>query len=251
MGRLIVALIAEDEECELVCALERAGAAAVARDAGDVAGVGPLGVDVGTELCASPEVLIDFSLPGPCLERLDECARHGVAAVVGTTGFDAGEKEQLENFGGQIPLLVAPNMSVGVNLMFRLAAQVAAMLGDNYDIEIIESHHRHKKDAPSGTAVKIADTICKAMHRNPEDVLDYGREGIVGERPRARIGVHAVRGGDIVGEHTVIYAGEGERLELTHRAGSRNVFAAGAINAAKFIRDRQPGLYGMQDLLGS
>ncbi len=249
MGRRIIARITEDEECELVCALECAGSAALSKDAGEVAGAGTTGVDIATGLSAAPDVLIDFSMPGPCLQRLEECAERRIAAVVGTTGFDAAEKERIRQLGGRIALLASPNMGLGVNLMFKLAPQIASLLGSGYDMEIVESHHKHKKDAPSGTALGIAESICQALGLDPEAALIYGRKGIAGERPEAQIGVHAVRGGDIVGEHTVIYAGDGERLELTHRASSRDTFAAGAIKAAKFIKGKKPGLYDMQDVL--
>ncbi len=249
MGRRIIALIAEDEECELVCALEADGCAALSRDAGEAAGVAALEVIIGARLSGSPDVLIDFSRPDACLKRLEECAERRIAAVVGTTGFDEAGRKRLGELSGRMALLVAPNMSLGVNLMFQLAPQIASRLGAGYDIEIVESHHKHKKDAPSGTALRIAEAICDALRLKPEDALMHGREGITGERPQGQIGVHAVRGGDVVGEHTVIYAGDGERLELIHRASSRDVFAAGAVKAAKFIKGKNPGLYDMQDML--
>ncbi len=249
MGRRIVALIAGDDECELTCALESEESGYIGRDAGEAAGIGATGVIIRADFCGRADVLIDFTRPDSSLKRLPDCVAGGVGAVVGTTGFSEEERRTLEGFGDRIPLLFAPNMSVGVNLMFRLAAQIASILGESYDIEIVESHHKRKKDAPSGTAMKIAESICEARGVDPEDVLKHGRDGITGPRPAGQIGMHAVRAGDIVGEHTVVFAGEGERMELTHRAGNRDVFAAGAINAAKFLKGRGPGLYGMKDMV--
>ncbi len=249
MGRLIAALVVNDDKCELAGALESPKSEHNGTDAGELAGVGATGIIIGPNLVTDADVLIDFTLPEACLKRLEECADAGMGAVVGTTGFSPEEKKALEGYGERMPLMVAPNMSVGVNLMFRLAKMMTSMLGEGYDIEIVESHHNRKKDAPSGTAKKIAESICEARGWDPQEVLAHGREGITGSRPEQELGMHAVRGGDIVGEHTVIFAGKGERMEITHRAGSRNVFASGAVNAAKFIRTQRTGLYGIQDML--
>lgn len=250
MGRRIIGLLAEQADCTLVCAVEKPGHPDVGKDAGLVAGTRQLGVSISERVCGAPDVLLDFSGPDACLARAKECAALGTAVLVGTTGLSSGQVQQLErDVAPKVPVLIAPNMSVGVNLLFELIGPVARALGEEYDVEIIETHHRRKKDAPSGTALKLAQTICQALGWDPDQALTYGREGAVGERPRKQLAVHAVRGGDVVGEHTVIFAGEGERIELTHRAGSRDVFARGAIRAARFLAGRPPGLYSMKDVL--
>lgn len=250
MGRRIVALLAGTQDCRLVCALERPDHPALGQDAGLLAGVGALGVSLTAELGAEPDVLLDFSAPDSAMARVRECAAAGTAVVVGTTGLsDEQMRELKEEIAPRVPLLVAPNMSIGVNLLFRLAGEVARALGGGYDIEIVEAHHRRKKDAPSGTARELARRVCAALGRDPEVVLRFGREGLCGPRSADEIGVHAIRGGDVVGDHTVIFAAEGERLELVHKAGSRDVFARGAIRAAMFLAGREPGLYSMQDVL--
>jgi 4-hydroxy-tetrahydrodipicolinate reductase len=169
--------------------------------------------------------------------------------LIGTTGLDEGQRGQIEGLADRVPVLIASNMSLGVNLMFRLAAEAATALSEGYDIEIIEAHHHRKKDAPSGTALTLAERICEALGRQPADALCYGRQGAVGARPQGEIGIHAVRAGDLVGEHTVILAGEGERLEITHRATSRDIFARGAIDAAAFLASRKAGSYSMRDVV--
>jgi len=184
------------------------------------------------------------------LARAVECAELGTAVVVGTTGFSDEQRRTFEReVASKVPVLIAPNMSVGMNLLFELVAEVAGVLGEEYDIEIVEMHHRRKKDAPSGTALKLAERICERMSWHAGEVLLGGRHGMVGERPRRQLAVHAVRGGDVVGDHMVIFAGQGERIELIHRATSRDVFARGALRAARFLVGRPPGLYGMKDVL--
>jgi len=252
MGKRIVALLADQQDCRLVCALERAGHPDMGKDAGQVAGTQPAGVPLTGALAGAvekPDVLLDFSTPESTLARADECAAAGVAIVIGTTGLGARDLEHLRSKAAAVPVLVAPNMSVGVNLLTSLVGRVAAALGTDYDIEIVEMHHRRKKDAPSGTALKLAEEICTAMGWRPCETLIFGRQGMVGERPRGRIAVHAVRGGDVVGDHTVIYAGDGERIEITHRATSRDVFALGAIRAGRFLAGRRAGLYTMAQVL--
>jgi len=252
MGRRIIALIAQEPQCTLVCALERADHPELGKDAGIAAGVSPLDVAIGTEIAGAPQVLLDFSSPDAALARARECARLGVAVVLGSTGLSQAQLEEIElNVAREVPVLTAANMSLGINLLLRLVAEVAAALGTSYDVEIIECHHRLKKDAPSGTALKLAESVCQAMSWDPEQALLYGREGMVGERPRQQVAVHAVRGGDVVGDHTVVFAGEGERIELVHRASNRDVFARGALRAARFLPGRAPGLYGMADVLFS
>ena len=250
MGRRLISLLAEQSDCGLACALERPGHPDLGKDAGLVAGMCELGVPITEQVCGEPDVLLDFSAPEASVDHATECAALGTAVVLGTTGFSPEQMQKLErDVGARIPLLIAPNMSVGINLLIELVGQVARALGEQYDVEIVETHHRRKKDAPSGTALQLARTICEALDWDPEQVLNYGRQGVVGERPRRQLAVHAVRGGDVTGDHTIIFAGEGERIELTHRASSRDVFAQGAIRAARFLVGRPPGLYGMRDVL--
>ncbi|MFP4176644.1 MAG: 4-hydroxy-tetrahydrodipicolinate reductase [Planctomycetota bacterium] len=250
MGQRIVAMVVADERCELVSAIESAENPHLGEDAGEVAGVSATGVTIDTGSGGESDVLIDFSAPDACMKRAEECVKSDTALVVGTTGFAEAQEERLvSEIADSIPVLVAPNMGLGVNLLFRLAGEVASALGTDYDVEIVEAHHRRKKDAPSGTAGKLAENVCEALDLDFRDTVINGRDGFTGERSSAEIGVHAVRGGSIVGEHTVIYAGEGERIELTHRAESRDVFAQGAVRAALFLHDKAPGLYDMGDVL--
>jgi len=250
MGRRLVSLLVETEGCELVSAIEAEGHSALGADAGTVAGVGPLGVPITTQIQGTPDVLLDFSTPQASVQRALECARMGTAVLVGTTGLSAEQLEKMKSeVASRVPLLIAPNMSLGVNILFNLVGQVARALAGEWDMEIVEAHHNKKKDAPSGTARELAEIICTALGWTPSEVLCYGREGAVGEKPPKQIGIHAVRGGDIVGEHTVLFAGPGERIELTHRATNRDIFARGAIRAAKFLAHKPPGLYSMNDVL--
>ncbi len=250
MGRRIVGLIEEKSECELVCAIESKDHSLIGQDAGKIAGSDELGVTLQTEMDNTPDVLIDFSAPEACMQRARECVERGIAMVVGTTGFDSEQKRTLENeVAEQIPVLIAPNMGLGVNLLFQLTQQVAEALSDGYDVEIIETHHRRKKDAPSGTAGKLAENVCEARGWDREKAITHGREGLIGERPEDQVGVHAVRGGGVVGDHTVVFAGEGERIELTHRAQSRDLFAQGALSAALYLDGQDNGLFSMQDVL--
>ncbi|MCB9895775.1 MAG: 4-hydroxy-tetrahydrodipicolinate reductase [Planctomycetes bacterium] len=196
------------------------------------------------------DVLIDFSLPEGFRARLADCLKHGTPFVSGTTGLTAEDFTGMDEAAETIPIVWAPNMSVGVNLLFALAKQAASALPETYDIEIVEMHHRRKIDAPSGTALGILRAVCAGNGRNPSDVVRHGREGQTGERTRKEIGMHALRGGDVVGDHTVIFATEGERIELTHKASSRDTFAGGALRAAEWLVGKQPGLYGMPEVLG-
>ena len=250
MGRRIIALLGESKDCQLIAALERPAHPDLGKDAGAVAGVGPLGVRISSELAGRPDVLVDFSTPEATTALARECARRGIAVVVGTTGLSAEQLAVLrEEVASKVPVLVAPNMALGVNLLFRLVEEVAGALGAGYDVEIVEAHHRRKKDAPSGTALELARRACKALGLQPEAALRHGRQGLAGPRGNSEIGIHAVRGGDIVGEHTVVFAGEGERVELTHRVSNRDVLARGALRAAAFLARRPAGLYSMQDVL--
>lgn len=253
MGGRIVALVKESADLHLAGALERPGHPALGRDAGELAGVGSVGVPVSadpTPLLTRDRVIVEFTTPEATLEHLRVASKVRARAVVGTTGFSKVELGEIETFSREIPLVVAPNMSVGVNLTLKILAQVASALGEDYDVEITEIHHRGKKDAPSGTALKMAEVIAQALGRDLGRVAVYGRQGMTGERSAQEIGVLSLRAGDVVGEHTVIFGGLGERIEITHRASSRDTFARGALRAVRFVAQVAPGLYSMQDVLG-
>jgi 4-hydroxy-tetrahydrodipicolinate reductase len=253
MGRRIIALANEHPEMEISGALESPANPVQGSDAGELAGVGTLGVTVTsdvTEVLKNCDVLIDFSSPAVSVANVKAAASLGKAIVVGTTGFSEEQKQEISEHARKTRCVMAPNMSMGVNLLFNIAATVAKVLGDSYDVEIIEAHHKLKKDAPSGTADKLAQIIAKALDRNLDEVGVYGRKGIVGERTPDEIGVMAVRGGDIVGDHTVMFITGGERIELIHRAHSRDALAKGAVQAAMWLYSQPIGLYDMQDVLG-
>jgi len=253
MGSRLVALLQPESELRLVAALEAPGHAALGRDAGESAGVGQLGIPIGADVDAAlgrDRILIEFSVPDASLAHVREVARHGGRAVIGTTGFTAAQREELARIGTSIPLLVSPNMSVGVNVAFKVLADMARMLGDEYDVEIVETHHRFKKDAPSGTALRMAEVVATALGRDLAKTAVYDRHDKLAERARKEIGMAALRSGDVVGEHTVVFGSLGERIELTHRAHSRDNFARGALRGARFIATARPGLYSMQDVLG-
>ena len=254
MGRMLVAAFAAAEDMALAAALQRERSPHVGTDAGELAGIGPLGVAVATDVAAAAaasDVLVDFSAPGATLAKLSACADAGTALVIGTTGFDEAGVAAIRGAATKVPVVLSPNMSVGVNVAFELVAAAAAALGDEVDVEVVESHHRHKADAPSGTALRLGEILAAALGRDLSRDAVYGRSGNTGQRPRRAIGFHSLRGGDTVGEHTVVFAGAGERIEITHRAGSRENFAAGAVRAARFVAGgRSPGLYGMDEVLG-
>jgi 4-hydroxy-tetrahydrodipicolinate reductase len=253
MGSRLVALLQPESELRLVAALEAPGHAALGRDAGESAGVGRLGIPIGADVDAAlgrDRILIEFSVPDASLAHVREVARHGGRAVIGTTGFTAAQREELARIATSIPLLVSPNMSVGVNVAFKVLADMARMLGDEYDVEIVETHHRFKKDAPSGTALRMAEVVATALGRDLAKTAVYDRHDKLAERARKEIGMAALRSGDVVGEHTVVFGSLGERIELTHRAHSRDNFARGALRGARFIATARPGLYSMQDVLG-
>lgn len=199
---------------------------------------------------ANADCLIDFTRPEGTLKHLDICRRRGVHAVIGTTGFTAEQKLRIEAVSRDIPVVCAPNMAVGVNAVFKLLDVAARILNEGYDIEVIEAHHRHKVDAPSGTALRMGEVVAAALGRDLKDCAVYGREGHTGERPATQIGFSTIRGGDIVGDHTVLFAGTGERIEITHKSASRMSYALGSLRAARFLRDKQNGLFDMQDVLG-
>ena len=252
MGRTLVEAVLGDAELELAAVLERAGHPALGREVGELVGLPckvVLSADVAAALAAA-DVLIDFTRPEGTLAHLEACARLGKAMVVGTTGFSDAHKARIAEAAKRVALVMAPNMAVGVNVTFKLAEMAARILGDGYDVEIVEAHHRHKVDAPSGTALKLGEVVARALGRNLADCAVHGRHGDTGERDPKAIGFHAIRGGDIVGEHTVIFAGAGERVEITVRSSSRMTYALGALRAAKFLRGKKAGLFDMFDVLG-
>ncbi|HEY6005434.1 MAG TPA: 4-hydroxy-tetrahydrodipicolinate reductase [Anaeromyxobacter sp.] len=253
MGTQIVRLVRSTEGMALTGAVERAGAPQIGQDAGALAGIGPIGVLVADGLAkalAGTGVVVDFTSHEASAAHAEICAEKGVPIVIGSTGFTPEAKARVAAAAKRIPIVLAPNMSVGVTVLFELVRQAAKVLGEGYDVEIAEIHHKKKRDAPSGTAVKLGEVAAQALGRDPKDALAFARHGILGERPPWQIGVQALRGGDAVGEHTVYFFGEGERLELTHRATSREQFARGAVRAAQWIGGKPPGLYEMADVLG-
>jgi len=252
MGRSLIEAVLADPELELAAALERAGHPALGRPVGEVLGL-PCTVALGADLAAAlarADVLIDFTRPDGTLAHLEACARLGKAMVIGTTGFSDAQRGRIAESAKRAALVMAPNMAVGVNVTFKLAETAARILGEGYDVEIVEAHHRHKVDAPSGTALKLGEMVARGLGRNLAECAVHGRHGETGERDPKAIGFHAIRGGDIVGEHTVIFAGTGERVELTVRSSSRMTYALGALRAAKFLRGKKAGLFDMFDVLG-
>ncbi|WP_115719399.1 4-hydroxy-tetrahydrodipicolinate reductase [Gallaecimonas mangrovi] len=248
MGRALIRALATDSQAQLSAAQVRPGNALIGTDAGTVAGTDALGVALGTNITG--DVVIDFTSPDNTAKVAALCAENGQALIVGTTGLNQQQKAALEAAAKKVPVVFAPNMSVGVNLLLGLVELASSVLGDSVDVEIIEAHHRHKKDAPSGTALALGEAAAKALGRDLKNCAVYGREGITGERDRQTIGFATVRGGDIIGEHTVLFAGDGERIELTHKAHNRDTFATGALRAAHWAKGRAAGLYDMKDVLG-
>ncbi len=252
MGRALVEAVLKSEDLSLAAALEAPGHPQLGRDAGEPVGIRcgiPIAADVAAAVAAA-DCVVDFTQPAGTLEHLEACAARGRSAVVGTTGFAADQKGRIATASRAIPVAMAPNFAVGVNVALKLAADAARILGDAYDVEIVEAHHRHKVDAPSGTALRLGEAVAAALGRDLGACAMYGRAGITGERDRKTIAFHAIRGGDIVGEHTVLFAGEGERLELVVRSGHRMTYALGALRAARWLRGKPPGLYDMLDVLG-
>lgn len=253
MGGRNIHMVQQDNELVLAAAFERTGHPAVGNDVGEVVGLGKLTIPIGGGLesvIGLGDVIIDFTQHNASLEHIRLAAKHNKAIVVGTTGFTAEEMKEVKGLAGEVRCVLAPNMSVGVNVLYRIVQDTARILGEGYDIEIIEAHHRLKKDAPSGTAVKLAQVLAESMNRDLDKVGVYARHGMIGERTNQEIGIQTVRGGDIVGEHTILFAGIGERIEVTHRAHSRDNFARGAVRAAKWIVNQPNGIYDMQDVLG-
>lgn len=253
MGKtLIDAVQQRSPVCGLTAAIVRPGSSLVGADAGELVSLGRIGVPLSASLedvADEFDVLIDFTLPDVMLGNLAFCRQAGKAMVIGTTGLNAAQKQLLVDAAKDIPVVFASNFSVGVNLSFKLLDIAARVMGDDADIEIIEAHHRHKVDAPSGTAMRMGEVIADALGRDLQKVAVYGREGHTGAREHETIGFATVRGGDVVGDHTVLFAAEGERLEITHKASSRMTFAKGAVRAAQWLDGREPGLYDMQDVL--
>lgn len=252
MGKRVLILASNDPDIEITGAVdiqdEHTG-----QDIGTLIGAGSLSILLSDDLSKTvtgTDVVIDFTWPENILSTAEVCGNAGIPLVVGTTGLSPGQYDDFKRLVSPIPCVFAPNMSVGVNLLFKLVAETAAILGEDYDIEITETHHRFKKDAPSGTANHLAELIAGVLDRNLDEQARYGRHGIIGERTRKEIGIHALRIGDVVGEHTVSFGTIGERIELTHKAQSRDTFASGALRAAKFVCSAKPGLYDMQDVLG-
>ena len=253
MGRAIVPLVAASDDLRLSGALAAREDPLLGRDAGVVAGLEPLGVEIVADperALAGADVAIDFTLPAATLGHARHCRARSVALVVGTTGHSAAEREGLESVARDIAMVMAPNMSLGVNLLFRLAELAARALDAEYDAEIFEAHHRHKVDAPSGTALGLGRAVAHGRGTTLEQVADYARHGATGPRRRGAIGFSVLRGGDIVGDHRLVFAGPGEQVELVHHAQDRSGFARGAVTAARWVAGRAPGLYSMQDVLG-
>lgn len=253
MGRRICSLALRQDDLDLVCGLEAPGHPDAGKDIGLLIGMGEMGVPVKTdyaEVIKKVDCIIDFSVRTATSALLEMIGKAPVKLVVGTTGLEEETVRKIRTLSEEKSVVFSPNMSVGINLIFKIVPKIAKILGDEYDIEVVEMHHRHKIDAPSGTALKIAENIAEEMGRKPEDVFVYGRQGFTGERRREEIGVLSMRGGDVIGEHTITFAGPGERVEVTHRAHNRDTFARGAVLAAQFLINREKGLFNMADVLG-
>ena len=249
MGRRIAALAIESERFDVVSAMEVPGNEAIGADIGELAGVGTFGLEVTDDLSRTPQVVIDFSLPEGTMHWLSVCRAHGIAMGIGTTGLTESQAAEVADAASVIPIVHAANMSVGVNLLLKLVAETAVALGEEYDIDISETHHRFKKDAPSGTAIAIAKSICQARDADYGQHVVFGRGGQE-ERKKGEIGIHALRVGDTVGEHTVFFGNLGETVSLSHVAHTRNTFARGALRAAQWLASKEKSLYDMQDVLG-
>ena len=252
MGKTLIEAIQQAEGASLTAAIERPESSLIGADAGELAGLGKLGVAIVGDLnqvLDDFDVLIDFTHPTSTLVNLEVCRAAGKAMVIGTTGFSEDEKQLIARAAEQVPVVFAPNFSVGVNLTLKLLDMAARVMGDEADIEIIEAHHRHKVDAPSGTALRMGEVVAAALNRDLAKVAVYGREGQTGARERETIGFATVRAGDVVGDHTVLFAADGERVEITHKASSRMTFAKGAVRSVQWLEGKSAGLYDMQDVL--
>ncbi|MDH5178876.1 MAG: 4-hydroxy-tetrahydrodipicolinate reductase [Gammaproteobacteria bacterium] len=252
MGRVLLEAVLQDETAVIAAAIERNGSSVIGADAGEVAGIGKQNLSLVDDLASVADafdVLIDFTRPEVTMANLAICRKTGRKMVIGTTGFTEEQKQQISDASNEIAIVFAPNMSVGVNLCLKLLDMAARVMGEYTDIEVIEAHHRHKVDAPSGTALRMGEVVAAALGRDLKDCAVYGREGNTGERERKTIGFETIRAGDIVGEHTVMFADIGERVEITHKASSRMTFAKGAVRAANWLMQKQNGLFDMQDVL--
>ncbi|MBI5197506.1 MAG: 4-hydroxy-tetrahydrodipicolinate reductase [Nitrospirae bacterium] len=253
MGGRVITLIRETPGAEVTGAVERKGQPMIGSDVGEVIGIGKINLPIIDDFHSalrSADLFIDFTMHQASIEHLRAAAALGKAAVIGTTGFSPAELEEIRTFARKIPCVLSPNFSIGVNVVFQLIAEAAKRLGEEYDVEIVEAHHRHKKDAPSGTAIRMAQVLAEALGRDLDKVGKYTRHGIIGERDPKEIGIQSIRAGDIVGDHTVLFGGLGESIQITHRAQSRDNFARGAIRAALWLAGKKPGLYDMADVLG-
>ena len=253
MGRMLIEAVQENPQTTLNAAIERQGSSLVGADAGEVAAIGRLDVQIVDDLKAvinDIDVLIDFSLPDATEQNMQICAANKVAMVIGTTGFNEQQEQVLAEASKQIAIVYAGNYSTGVNLSLKLLGMAAKAFGSDADVEVIEAHHKHKIDAPSGTAYMMAEAVAEARGQNLKDVAVYGREGQTGERKAGSIGIHAIRGGEIIGDHTVMFIADGEVVEITHRARARMTFAAGAVRAATWVIKQEVDQYNMQDVLG-
>ena len=253
MGKGIIQVLSKTKGIRLVGGTERNNSSLIGKDLGEVSGIGIMNTPISDNLANiinHGDVLIDFTQPETTMANVELAALNKKDMVIGTTGLSQHQIDQIKKHSRDIRIVQSPNMSVGVNVLFQLVEDAAHALGANYDIEIIEAHHRHKKDAPSGTALKIAEILAHATKRDLRKVAVYGRKGITGERRKEEIGIHVIRGGDIAGDHTIAFCGEGERVQLTHIAHNRNIFAQGAVLAALWLSDKKPGLYNMRDVIG-
>jgi len=253
MGRRIVNVIGSTENISVIGAVERGGHPLLGQDVGEVAGLGPIGIKIGhriDDFLENADVVIDFTTPEVTLYNIERACAIGRPMVIGTTGLSKEGEEKIRKCAERIPCVFSPNMSVGVNLIFRILRDMAKVLGDEYDVEIVEAHHRHKKDAPSGTAMQMARILADALGRDLSKVGRFCRYGMIGDREKKEICIQSLRAGDIIGDHTVLFGGMGERIEITHRAHSRDNFARGAVRAAMWVINQRPGLYDMMDVLG-
>ncbi|MCH8291742.1 4-hydroxy-tetrahydrodipicolinate reductase [Candidatus Poribacteria bacterium] len=252
MGKMIVQAIVRQEDMQIVGAIGRPGHALIGTDIGEVAGVGTLGVLLNSELSMvlpQGDVVIEFTTPSATIAHLRHVAKAEKAMVIGTTGYTAEELRQVRKLATHIPCVMAPNMSIGANVLLQAIQLVASRLGNDYDVEVVEAHHHHKVDSPSGTALRMSEVLAETLDRKLEGVGVYRRHGITGVRPKEQIGIHAIRGGDIPGSHTVLFAGSGERLEIAHHAHSREAFASGTVRAARWVVNAPKGLHDIQDML--
>ena len=253
MGKVLIEAVQQAPGVSLGAAIVSPRSSLAGADAGELAGVGKLGVVLNTSLADTTndfDVLIDFTNPELSLSNLALCVQLNKAMVIGTTGLSNAQKQTMAQLAEQTPVVFAPNMSVGINLLLDILHRAASVLQDGYDVEIIETHHRHKVDAPSGTALRLGEVVANAMGRNLEECAVYGRQGITGPRSATEIGFETIRAGDVVGDHTVLFASEGERIEITHKASSRMTFAKGGVRACAWLVGQANGLYDMQDVLG-